>query len=88
MVLKKLILFCLRNVNDHLNVCRNPKKMTLEKYSLAYAVSGNSELKLLLFHGFGQNRTAFDLYHEKLNGFEIYSFDLIFHVESTGPEKN
>ena len=62
--------------------------MTLVKYSSAYAVSGNSELKLLLFHGFGQNRTAFDLYHEKLNGFEIYSFDLIFHVESTGPEKN
>ena len=47
------------------------KKITFEKYSLAYAVSGNSELKLLLFHGFGQDQTAFDLYHEKLNGFEI-----------------
>jgi len=63
------------------------KKIIFEKYSLAYTVSGNSELKLLLFHGFGQDRTAFDLYHEKLLGFEIYSFDLIFHGESTGPEK-
>ncbi|MDC1331418.1 alpha/beta hydrolase [Cyclobacteriaceae bacterium] len=63
------------------------KKIIFEKYSLAYNVSGNSELKLLLFHGFGQDRTAFDLYHEKLLGFEIYSFDLVFHGESTGPEK-
>ena len=27
------------------------KKITLEKYSLGYTVSGKSELKLLLFHG-------------------------------------
>ena len=63
------------------------KKIEFKKYSLTYTISGKSNLKLLTFHGFGQDRNAFELYHQKLVGFEIYSFDLIFHGESLGPEK-
>ena len=63
------------------------KKIEFKKYSLAYTISGKSDLKLLTFHGFGQDRHAFELYNQKLVGFEIYSFDLIFHGESLGPEK-
>ncbi|MEP2667562.1 MAG: alpha/beta hydrolase [Cyclobacteriaceae bacterium] len=53
---------------------------------LGYLQAGNGSEHLLLFHGFGQNHTAFNSLASKLDEkFTLYSFDLFFHGQSQWP---
>ncbi|GHN03046.1 hypothetical protein WSM22_45350 [Cytophagales bacterium WSM2-2] len=50
---------------------------------LHFSRYGTGMKSMLLFHGFGQNRKAFDPWIEALQAdYTIYSFDLFFHGES------
>jgi len=50
---------------------------------LCYYKYGAGQKALLLFHGFGQDHTAFDTWCEVLKeDYTIYSFDLFFHGSS------
>ncbi len=62
--------------------------------TLSYEKHGVGKNPILLFHGFGQDHTAFQSWIEVLkNSHTIYAFDLFFHgksqwVEREGLEKN
>jgi pimeloyl-ACP methyl ester carboxylesterase len=54
--------------------------------TLAYLKSGNGAEPLLLFHGFGQDHSAFAPLFEPLSeNYTFYSFDLFFHGYSHWP---
>lgn len=54
-----------------------------EGSKLFYCKSGKGERVILLFHGFGQDHTAFDSWLGALeNYYTLYSFDLFFHGSS------
>lgn len=54
--------------------------------TLAYQQSGNGVEPLLLFHGFGQDHSAFAPLFGPLSGrYTFYSFDLFFHGRSQWP---
>ena len=54
--------------------------------TLAYQQSGNGTEPLLLFHGFGQNHSAFaPLFDSLTKYYTFYSFDLFFHGHSQWP---
>jgi pimeloyl-ACP methyl ester carboxylesterase len=51
---------------------------------LYYYKEGMGTKTILLFHGFGQNHNAFEVWNETLkNEYTIYTFDLFFHGSST-----
>lgn len=53
---------------------------------LGYLQVGNGPEHLLLFHGFGQNHTAFNALARELDTkFTLYCFDLFFHGKSQWP---
>ncbi|MEQ9413382.1 MAG: alpha/beta fold hydrolase [Cyclobacteriaceae bacterium] len=53
---------------------------------LGYLQAGNGPEHLLIFHGFGQDHTAFhSLANELDEKFTLYSFDLFFHGKSQWP---
>jgi pimeloyl-ACP methyl ester carboxylesterase len=55
---------------------------------LFYYKYGVGQKAILLFHGFGQDYTAFESWIEELkNDFTIYSFDLFLHGQSTWAER-
>ncbi|MFZ1809335.1 MAG: alpha/beta hydrolase [Cyclobacteriaceae bacterium] len=55
---------------------------------LGYLQAGNGPQHLLIFHGFGQDHTAFHSLANELNEkFTLYSFDLFFHGKSQWPHK-
>lgn len=55
---------------------------------LFFRKSGNGAETLLLFHGFGQDHSAFDPLIQVLSQrYTCYSFDLFFHGESTWPDE-
>lgn len=57
-----------------------------EEARLGYTKSGTGTSALLVFHGFGQDHTAFDPLTEALaEQYTIYSFDLFFHGSSKWP---
>jgi pimeloyl-ACP methyl ester carboxylesterase len=59
------------------------RTIELPNLRLFYTKTGNGKMPLLLFHGFGQNHTAFDLLIETLSvKYTLYSFDLFFHGQS------
>jgi pimeloyl-ACP methyl ester carboxylesterase len=54
-----------------------------EESSLHYVIEGHGSKNLLVFHGFGQNRNAFDTFAKSLSeDYKLYIFDLYFHGES------
>jgi pimeloyl-ACP methyl ester carboxylesterase len=54
-----------------------------EESSLHYVIEGHGSKNLIVFHGFGQTRNAFDSFAKSLSmEFTIYIFDLYFHGES------
>lgn len=62
------------------------KQFQYNKTTLAYLKSGNGAEPLLLFHGFGQNHSAFSTLFEPLSKqYTLYSFDLFFHGNSHWP---
>ena len=55
-----------------------------EESSLHYVIQGNGSKNLLAFHGFGQNRKAFDNFSNSFSSdYSLYIFDLYFHGQST-----
>ena len=53
---------------------------------LFYYKYGDGRKSILLFHGFGQDHTAFNSWIEVLKGdYKVYSFDLFFHGDSVWP---
>jgi len=53
---------------------------------LGYLQAGNGPEHLLIFHGFGQDHTAFNALASELDKkFTLYSFDLFFHGQSHWP---
>ena len=55
-----------------------------EESSLHYVIQGNGSKNLLAFHGFGQNRKAFDNFSNSFStDYTLYIFDLYFHGQST-----
>jgi len=54
-----------------------------EGATLVYRKSGSAKKTLLLFHGFGQDHTAFDAIDTLNELYTCYSFDLFFHGQST-----
>jgi pimeloyl-ACP methyl ester carboxylesterase len=53
---------------------------------LHYSTAGHGPTPLLLFHGFGQDHKAFDVWISALeNKYTMYAFDLYFHGQSTWP---
>jgi len=55
-----------------------------EESSLHYVIQGNGSKNLLAFHGFGQNRKAFDNFSKSFSSaYKLYIFDLYFHGQST-----
>ncbi len=53
---------------------------------LGYLKAGNGPEPLLLFHGFGQDHSAFEPIIDRLGDiFTFYSFDLFYHGQSTWP---
>ena len=53
---------------------------------LGYLQAGNGPEHLLLFHGFGQNHTAFNTLASELGEkFTLFCFDLFFHGQSQWP---
>lgn len=60
------------------------KLFTYENTTLHYAVAGTGPEALLLFHGFGQDHTAFEAFDKILSPhYTLYAFDLYFHGQST-----
>ncbi|MCU0421048.1 MAG: alpha/beta hydrolase [Cyclobacteriaceae bacterium] len=60
--------------------------LSYREASLHYTRYGSGPRCLLLFHGFGQNRSVFDAWAEGLgSAYTIYAFDLFFHGASTWP---
>jgi len=56
--------------------------------TLAYVKSGTGSKPLLLFHGFGQDHTAFQSWMPAISArYAVYSFDLFFHGGSTWNEQ-
>ncbi|MFY0686848.1 MAG: alpha/beta hydrolase [Cyclobacteriaceae bacterium] len=56
--------------------------------TLFYSKQGNGNNALLLFHGFGQDHTAFDSWIKILEGSHtLYIFDLFYHGSSTRPNQ-
>lgn len=56
--------------------------------SLTYFKQGSGNKMILLFHGYGQDHSAFDSWIDQLkNDFTIYSFDLFLHGQSIWPER-
>jgi len=54
---------------------------------LHYQKIGSGKKFLLAFHGFGQDRSVFNLFEESLGReYTILSFDIFFHGESKWPE--
>lgn len=54
-----------------------------EKSSLHYVIEGSGPKNLLVFHGFGQNRKAFENFSAVLSSeYTLYIFDLYFHGQS------
>jgi len=55
----------------------------IQESTLFYTKEGSGEKNLLLFHGFGQDHTAFDSIKSVLiTEYTLYSFDLYFHGKS------
>jgi pimeloyl-ACP methyl ester carboxylesterase len=64
----------------------NHHHLSFGEAMLHYTQSGKGDKKLLLFHGFGQNRHAFEQWTEHLGDmYTLYSFDLFFHGQSHWP---
>lgn len=62
-----------------------PRLCSFRHSRLSYTRSGTGPRSLLLFHGFGQNHTAFAKYGEVLgNAFTLYAIDLYFHGSEWG----
>jgi pimeloyl-ACP methyl ester carboxylesterase len=58
--------------------------ISFQEGTLAYTKAGSGKNPLLLFHGFGQTKRAFEDLVEVLGThYTLYSFDLFFHGEST-----
>jgi pimeloyl-ACP methyl ester carboxylesterase len=54
-----------------------------EESSLHYVIEGTGSKILLVFHGFGQTRKAFDKFSSSLSAeYKLYIFDLYFHGQS------
>lgn len=54
---------------------------------LGYLQAGSGPEHLLIFHGFGQDHTAFNALANELDKkFTLYSFDLFFHGQSQWPK--
>jgi pimeloyl-ACP methyl ester carboxylesterase len=54
-----------------------------KEFNLYYSLSGSDAKVLLMFHGFGQTKEAFNPLIEVLKDqYTIYSFDLFFHGQS------
>lgn len=52
--------------------------------TLHYAIAGNGEKRLLVFHGFGQDMEVFEFFSRSLaKQYTFYVFDLYFHGKST-----
>lgn len=57
--------------------------------TLFYRKEGTGKKNLLLFHGFGQDHTAFDSARKALTSeYTCYSFDLYFHGGSVWPDED
>lgn len=54
---------------------------------LHYRRTGRGPHVLLLFHGFGQDHTAFQAWQPDPAAFSVYSFDLYYHGTSTRPDE-
>ena len=53
---------------------------------LHYDKAGHGPIRLLIFHGFGQDHKVFGVWVKALqNKYTIYAFDLYFHGQSTWP---
>lgn len=60
------------------------QQLVFQQSVLSYRVSGHGPNVLLLFHGFGQDNTAFEkLTSAFASSHTCYSFDLFFHGQST-----
>lgn len=60
------------------------QQLVFQQSVLSYRVSGHGPNALLLFHGFGQDSTAFEKLTPALaSSHTCYSFDLFFHGQST-----
>lgn len=58
--------------------------ISFQEGTLAYTKAGSGKNALLLFHGFGQTKQAFENLVDVLGRhYTLYSFDLFFHGEST-----
>ncbi|HEY3430506.1 MAG TPA: alpha/beta hydrolase, partial [Cyclobacteriaceae bacterium] len=65
---------------------RIPHTVQFKNAILHYDVTGNGEKTLLLFHGFGQNKTSFyELAEVLADRYTLYIVDLFFHGESEWP---
>ena len=54
-----------------------------EESSLHYVIEGSGSKSLLVFHGFGQNRKAFENFSNSFSAdYKLYIFDLYFHGHS------
>jgi len=57
--------------------------LAYENSSLHYVIKGNGSKNLLVFHGFGQTRKAFDNFSSSVSAnYKLYIFDLYFHGQS------
>lgn len=57
-----------------------------EKYQLSYQVFGSGSLKMLTFHGFGQESSVYKSVPASFPSHTIYSIDLFFHGKSEWSE--
>lgn len=71
---------------NFLLLAANPSTMSVSR--LFYHKYGNGPKVLILFHGFGQDHTAFRQWLPLLEtGHTVYAFDLYYHGESTRADK-
>ena len=65
----------------------NSRFLSLQGTNLHYRITGSGKSHLLLFHGFGQDASAFRSFADSLSReYTVYSFDLYFHGASSWRE--
>ncbi|MFT6216707.1 MAG: pimeloyl-ACP methyl ester carboxylesterase [Roseivirga sp.] len=64
-----------------------PKKITISDSTLEYSIFPGGSRSMLCFHGFGQDRTAYQKVYETLTASHtVYSFDLPYHGSTLIPK--